>query len=164
VTQNAPASPGVQPQTPRAREPSYEEQMIERERIFQYDIGSGSPAEVIRETDLVRELIIEYFENYSDIHFLFDQQCFLRDFDLGETPKLVLYAIMALAVRLVKPYDIFYFAEKFSDIQTHKHFPARLDVIEESHSFMKLEACSKRNLTISLSRLFRYTCSSVHII
>jgi hypothetical protein len=42
-----------------------------------------------------------YFANFSDIHFMFDEERFLREFDLGEIQKVVLYAMMALGIKCV---------------------------------------------------------------
>jgi hypothetical protein len=70
-----------------------------------HDIGSGSPAEILREGELTYELLLLYFENFSDIHFMFDKDVFLRKFVLGEIPKVILYSLMALGVKYVRSHD-----------------------------------------------------------
>lgn len=63
------------------------------------DVGSGSAAELLREGELTQTLIILYFDNFSDIHFMFDQISLLRQYALGTIPKVILLSIMALGVR-----------------------------------------------------------------
>lgn len=70
-----------------------------------HDIGTGSPAEILREGELTYELLLLYFENFSDIHFMFDQDVFLRQFALGEIPKVILYSMMALGIKYVGTHD-----------------------------------------------------------
>lgn len=64
-----------------------------------FDIGNGTAAEILREGDLTRRLLVLYFDNFSDIHFMFDQETFLREFALGDVPKATLYTMMALGIR-----------------------------------------------------------------
>lgn len=64
-----------------------------------YDIGTGTPSEILREGELSKELLMLYFSNFSDIHFMFDEERFLREFDLGEIQQVVLYAMMALGIK-----------------------------------------------------------------
>jgi hypothetical protein len=66
-----------------------------------YDIGTGTPSEILREGELSKELLMLYFANFSDIHFMFDEERFVREFDLGEIQKVVLYAMMALGIKCV---------------------------------------------------------------
>lgn len=66
-----------------------------------YDIGHGTPAEILRENELSQELLILYFDQFSDIHWMFDRETFLVEFPQGGASKMVLYAMMALAIRLV---------------------------------------------------------------
>ena len=53
----------------------------------------------LREGGLTKELLRLYFTNFSDIHFLFDEEHFLREFDLGEIRQVVLFAMMALGIK-----------------------------------------------------------------
>jgi hypothetical protein len=69
-----------------------------------HDIGSGTPAEILREGELTHELLLLYFENFCDIHFMFDKDVFLRQYALGEIPKVILYSIMALSIKYVVPH------------------------------------------------------------
>lgn len=64
-----------------------------------YDIGSGTPPEILRESELVQELLLLYFNNFSDIHFMFDRDSFLRQLAVGEAPKVILYSMMALGIK-----------------------------------------------------------------
>lgn len=66
-----------------------------------YDIGHGTPAEILRENELSQELLVLYFDQFSDIHWMFDRETFLAEFPQGGASKMVLYAMMALAIRLV---------------------------------------------------------------
>lgn len=66
-----------------------------------YDIGTGTPAEILRENELVREVLVLYFNNFSDIHFMFDQDTLLTDLVQGDAPKIILLAIMALGIKSV---------------------------------------------------------------
>lgn len=63
------------------------------------DIGAGRPSEILREGEFTQSLLLLYFSNFADVHFLFDEELFLRQFALGEIPKVVLYATMALSIR-----------------------------------------------------------------
>lgn len=71
------------------------------EDIPRHDIGGGTPVEILRESELTQELLLLYFDNFSDIHFMFDQETFLRELALGETSKLIIYSILALSIRYV---------------------------------------------------------------
>ena len=64
-----------------------------------HDIGAGTPSEILREGELTYELILLYFSNFDDIHFMFDKDIFLRQLALGEVPKVILYSMMALGIR-----------------------------------------------------------------
>jgi hypothetical protein len=57
------------------------------------------PKDILREEELVVKLLQLYFANYSDVHFMFDKESFLRNFSKGEVSKLILYSIIALSVR-----------------------------------------------------------------
>lgn len=63
------------------------------------DIGTGTPEEVFREIELLRDLVTRYFTNFSDTHFMFDKECFLRELDVGGVPRVIVYSMMALGVR-----------------------------------------------------------------
>ncbi|KAL3476992.1 hypothetical protein BJX99DRAFT_257894 [Aspergillus californicus] len=63
------------------------------------DVGTGTPGELLRESQLTQTLVLLYFHNFNDIHFMFDQTIFLRRFVLGDVPKMLLYAVMALGIR-----------------------------------------------------------------
>ncbi|KAF5008157.1 hypothetical protein FDECE_5551 [Fusarium decemcellulare] len=63
------------------------------------DFGRGRPEQILREGEFTHSLILLYFTNFSDIHFMFDEELFLRDFALGQVPKLILYSMMALSIR-----------------------------------------------------------------
>ncbi|KAL4885198.1 hypothetical protein BJY04DRAFT_214536 [Aspergillus karnatakaensis] len=63
------------------------------------DIGTGTPSELLREGQLTQTLLLLYFQNFNDIHFMFDQTIFLRRFVLGDVPKVLLFAMMALGIR-----------------------------------------------------------------
>lgn len=63
------------------------------------DIGRGRPEEILREQELTQSLLILYFTNFNDVHFLFDEELFLRRYATGEVPKVILFAIMALGIR-----------------------------------------------------------------
>lgn len=63
------------------------------------DIGAGRPPEILREGEFTQSLLLLYFSNFSDVHFLFDEELFLRQFAVGEVPKIILYAMMALSIR-----------------------------------------------------------------
>ncbi|RDW77442.1 hypothetical protein BP6252_05495 [Coleophoma cylindrospora] len=64
-----------------------------------FDIGEGTPAEILREGELTYELLLLYFNNFSDIHFMFDRDSFMRQVAIGEVPKVILYGMMALSVK-----------------------------------------------------------------
>ncbi|KAL4874019.1 hypothetical protein BDV12DRAFT_191889 [Aspergillus spectabilis] len=64
-----------------------------------FDIGTGTPSELLREGELTQTLLLLYFQNFNDIHFMFDQTIFLRRFVLGDVPKILLFAMMALGIR-----------------------------------------------------------------
>lgn len=64
-----------------------------------YDIGNGTAPEILRESELTRDLLELYFENFGDIHFMFDKDLFLRQFALGEAPKILVYSMMALGIK-----------------------------------------------------------------
>lgn len=70
-------------------------------RAASYDIGDGTPAEILREWELSREILKLYFENFSDVHFMFDEDTFMDDFNRGGVPKIILYALLALGIRFV---------------------------------------------------------------
>lgn len=70
------------------------------------DIGTGTPSELLREAELTRTLLLLYFQNFNDIHFMFDQTIFLRRYVLGDIPKVLLFAIMALGIRWVVIYIV----------------------------------------------------------
>ncbi|KAL2814386.1 hypothetical protein BDW59DRAFT_154422 [Aspergillus cavernicola] len=63
------------------------------------DVGTGTPSELLREGELTQTLLLLYFQNFNDIHFMFDQTIFLRRFVLGDIPKVLLFAMMALGIR-----------------------------------------------------------------
>lgn len=63
------------------------------------DIGAGRPSEILREGEFTQSLLLLYFSNFADVHFLFDEELFLRHYAVGEIPKIVLYATMALSIR-----------------------------------------------------------------
>ncbi|KAM5341876.1 hypothetical protein ACJ41O_014907 [Fusarium nematophilum] len=63
------------------------------------DIGTGHPSDILREAEFVHSLILLYFGNFSDVHFMFEEELFLRQFAVGEVPKVVLYSMMALSIR-----------------------------------------------------------------
>ncbi|KAL2833973.1 hypothetical protein BJY01DRAFT_253301 [Aspergillus pseudoustus] len=63
------------------------------------DIGTGTASELLREGELTQTLLLLYFQNFNDIHFMFDQTIFMRRFVLGDIPKVLLFAIMALGIR-----------------------------------------------------------------
>ncbi|KAL2854025.1 hypothetical protein BJX68DRAFT_232689 [Aspergillus pseudodeflectus] len=63
------------------------------------DIGTGTASEILREGELTQTLLLLYFQNFHDIHSMFDQTIFLRRFALGDIPKVLLFAIMALGIR-----------------------------------------------------------------
>lgn len=64
-----------------------------------FDVGYGSPYEILREGELLQSLILLYFNNFGDVHFMFDQSSFLRQYALGNVPKVVLFSMMALGIR-----------------------------------------------------------------
>lgn len=70
------------------------------------DIGTGTPSELLREAELTRTLLLLYFQNFNDIHFMFDQTIFLRRYVLGDVPKVLLFAVMALGIRWVVIYTV----------------------------------------------------------
>ncbi|PSN66885.1 hypothetical protein BS50DRAFT_377225 [Corynespora cassiicola Philippines] len=63
------------------------------------DVGYGTSAELLREGELTQTLLVLYFDNFSDIHFLFEQTMMLRHYALGLVPRVVLLSMMALGVR-----------------------------------------------------------------
>jgi hypothetical protein len=65
------------------------------------DLGTGTPSEVLRETEFTQTLLFLYFSNFDDIHIMFDQTSFLQQFALGCIPKTQLFAMMALGIRSV---------------------------------------------------------------
>ena len=67
------------------------------------DVGSGSAAELLREGELTQSLLLLYFDNFGDIHFMFDQISLLRQYALGTVPNVILLSMMALGVRSVSP-------------------------------------------------------------
>ncbi|KAH7018174.1 uncharacterized protein B0I36DRAFT_36377 [Microdochium trichocladiopsis] len=70
------------------------------------DISRGRPQDVLREGQLAQSLVQLYFIHYSDIHFMLDEETMLRQLALGEVPKILLYSIMALAIRFSHaPFD-----------------------------------------------------------
>jgi len=64
-----------------------------------YVIGGGTPGEILREADLTKEIIRLFFEHFSDVNFLFHQASFMRDFELGQVPQVILYPMLALGIR-----------------------------------------------------------------
>lgn len=73
-------------------------------RLPQYDIGDGTPQEILREYELSREILKLYFDNFSDVHFMFHQETFLQEFGRGGIPKVILYAMLALGIRYLQHY------------------------------------------------------------
>ncbi|KAM0429983.1 hypothetical protein ACHAPT_005989 [Fusarium lateritium] len=65
------------------------------------DVGKGRPEDLLREGEFTHSLILLYFSNFSDIHFMFDEELFLADFATSQIPKVILYSIMALSIRSV---------------------------------------------------------------
>jgi hypothetical protein len=63
------------------------------------DISRGRPEDILREGELMQSLLLLYFSNFNDVHFLFDEELFLREYTVGEVPKVILYCIMALSIR-----------------------------------------------------------------
>ncbi|KAM5357739.1 hypothetical protein ACJZ2D_015967 [Fusarium nematophilum] len=63
------------------------------------DFGRGRPEDILREGEFTHSLILLYFSNFSDIHFMFDEELFLADFATSQVPKLILYSITALSIR-----------------------------------------------------------------
>ncbi|RSM12609.1 hypothetical protein CEP52_002329 [Fusarium oligoseptatum] len=63
------------------------------------DVGKGRPEDLLREGEFTHSLILLYFSNFSDIHFMFDEELFLADFSTSQIPKVILYSIMALSIR-----------------------------------------------------------------
>lgn len=63
------------------------------------DVGFGSPAEILREGELTQSLLLLYFRNFDDIHVMLDQTYFMRQFVLGNVPKVLLFAVMSLGIR-----------------------------------------------------------------
>jgi hypothetical protein len=63
------------------------------------DIGAGTPSEILREGEFTQSLLLLYFSNFSDVHFMFDEELFLRQVVMGQVPKIILYAMMALSIR-----------------------------------------------------------------
>lgn len=90
---NAPFANGAQTQSPTAYQLNQETPGL--------DFGRGRPEDVLREGEFTHSLILLYFSNFSDIHFMFDEELFLKDFAVGQVPKLILYPIMALSIRYV---------------------------------------------------------------
>ncbi|KAF7557702.1 hypothetical protein G7Z17_g398 [Cylindrodendrum hubeiense] len=67
------------------------------------DFGRGRPEDVLREGEFTHSLMLLYFSNFSDVHFMFDEELFLKDFAVGQVPKIILYSIMALSIRDLGP-------------------------------------------------------------
>lgn len=65
------------------------------------DLGAGTPSELLREAEFTQTLLLLYFSNFDDIHVMFDQTSFMRQFVLGNASKPQLFAIMALGIRSV---------------------------------------------------------------
>lgn len=65
------------------------------------DIVRGRPQDLLREQEFAHSLLLLYFNHFSDVHFLFDEDLFLRDYAVGQVPEVLLFAIMALAIRYV---------------------------------------------------------------
>ncbi|KAH8658183.1 fungal-specific transcription factor domain-containing protein [Xylariales sp. PMI_506] len=63
------------------------------------DIARGRPEDILRETEFTRSLILLYFSHFSDFHFMFDEELFLRQYLVGEMPEVILYSVMALSIR-----------------------------------------------------------------
>jgi hypothetical protein len=63
------------------------------------DIGAGRPSEILREGEFTQSLLLLYFSNFSDVHFMFDEELFLRQTVMNQVPHLILYAMMALSIR-----------------------------------------------------------------
>ena len=97
------------------------------EGSFSYDIGNGTPAEILREADLTRDLLLLYFSNFSDVHFMFDKSSFLRQVALGEIPKAILYAMMALGIKCVVLANLYYCSStnvnRYSNSPVFSHVP-----------------------------------------
>lgn len=66
-------------------------------------IGAGTASEILREGELTKDLLRLYFEHFSDVNFMFHQDSFLREFDMGEVSQVVLYPMMALGIRYGRP-------------------------------------------------------------
>lgn len=66
------------------------------------DVGTGTPGELLRETELTQALLLLYFTNFDDIHVMLDQTSFMRQYTLGNVPKMLLFAMMALGIRSAK--------------------------------------------------------------
>jgi hypothetical protein len=73
-----------------------------------YDIGTGTPSDILREGELSKEILKLYFANFSDVHFFFDEDRFLLEFDLGEVQQVVLFSMMALGIK----YDFRYVKDR----------------------------------------------------
>lgn len=67
------------------------------------DVGTGTPDELLRETELTQAFLLLYFTNFDDIHVMLDQTSFMRQYTLGNVPKMILFALMALGIRSAKP-------------------------------------------------------------
>ncbi|CAH0020327.1 unnamed protein product [Clonostachys rhizophaga] len=63
------------------------------------DFGRGHPEDILRENEFAFSLVLLYFSNFNDIHFMFDEEAFLRDFRMGDVPPIILYSMMALSIR-----------------------------------------------------------------
>lgn len=63
------------------------------------DIGKGRPEDLLREGEFTHSLILLYFSNFGDVHFMFDEELFLADYSTHQVPKVILYCIMALSIR-----------------------------------------------------------------
>lgn len=74
-----------------------------REGYVGLDISRGRPQEILREGQLTQSILQLYFINYGDIHFMLDEETLLRQLAIGEVPKVLIYSIMALAIRYLGP-------------------------------------------------------------
>lgn len=82
-----------------------------------HDIGNETPTEILREGELCVELLSLYFDNFSDIHFLFEREAFLRSFIVDSCHKGIIYAMLALGIRCVEMAALLYGADSL-DILT----------------------------------------------
>lgn len=43
-----------------------------------------------------------YFDNFSDVHYMFNQDAFVKSVEHCEIPKVILYAVLALGIRFAR--------------------------------------------------------------